>query len=207
MPLHKQLFSTPLLTVLTIFASVAITMSSLCADAQGPTAIPLNNANTLTAEFSVGAFKKISIAFKFADGKAPVLEGVVLGDVLQRQGEKDGKKVPESIPMNDAIVEFKGAGLSFRWHSRPCLARYTEVQRAALATVWDTRPAASQRFVSCEVRTGEHGAELWMEGRYCRKSFGNWKTARANAGAPPHTLATETIGVIRPLSISTIGAS
>ena len=67
----------------------------------------LNDANTVQAEFRVGASGKIGIAFKFADGKTQTLLGVVKADEMKRTVEKDGKKVPVGTPMPDALIEFR----------------------------------------------------------------------------------------------------
>jgi hypothetical protein len=129
--------------------------------------IALNGGNTVSAEFQVGAALKLGIAFKFADGKMQTIAGVVKADELKRTVLRDGKKAPESAPMPDGLIEFRGAGLNFQYHSRPCLVRYTEAQQAELAKAWETLPAASQQWVPLEVRADAAGAELWMEGRYC----------------------------------------
>jgi hypothetical protein len=105
--------------------------------------------------------------FKFVDGSTQTLLGAVKEDALKRTVEKDGRKVPEMSPMPDAAIEFSSPGLKFQYHSRPCLARYTEAQQADLAKIWETLPAASQCWVPLEVRADAAGAELWMDGRYC----------------------------------------
>ncbi len=128
--------------------------------------IPLIDANTIDAEFRVGAAGKVALMFKFADGKIHTLLGVVKADALKRTVEKEGKKMPETVAMPDGWIEFSGAGLRFAYHSRPRLLRYTEAQQADLAKVWDTLPAASQCWVPMEVRADAAGAELWMDGRY-----------------------------------------
>src|SRR6185437_6826386 len=69
--------------------------------------IPLNNADTLDAEFLVGTGGKIGLSFKFADAKTQTLLGTVKPDVLKRQVVKDGKKVTESVPMPDGLIEFR----------------------------------------------------------------------------------------------------
>ncbi|MFN0077009.1 MAG: hypothetical protein ACKVY0_11095 [Prosthecobacter sp.] len=129
--------------------------------------IPLNDANALSAQFRIGAAGKVAVMFKFTDGKMQTLLGEVKADTLKRTVKKDGKKVPETVPMADGWIEFTGAGLRFEYHSRPRLSRYTEAQQADLAKVWDTLPAASQCWVPMEVRAEAGGAELWMDGRYC----------------------------------------
>jgi len=129
--------------------------------------ILLNDANTVQAEFRVGAGGKIGIGFKFADGKTQTLLGVVKADELKRTAEKDGKKVPVGTPMPDAFVEFRGAGLIFQNHVRPNPVRYTEAQREDLVKTWDAMPAATQHWTALEVRALDAGATLWMEGRYC----------------------------------------
>ena len=88
--------------------------------------IPLNDTNTLNAEFRIGAAGKVAVMFKFADGKTQTLLGAVKADTLKRTVEKDGKKTPETAPMADGWIEFSGAGLRFEYHSRPRLSRYTE---------------------------------------------------------------------------------
>ncbi len=130
-------------------------------------AVVLKNADTMEAEFRLGAAGKIGLTFKFADGKTQTLVGVVKEDVLKRTVEKEGKKVAEMSPMPDGAIEFAGSGLRFQYHSRPCLARYTEAQQADLVKIWDALPAASQCWVPLEVRADAAGAELWMDGRYC----------------------------------------
>ena len=129
--------------------------------------IALNDADTVEAEFLVGPAGKIALVFKFADGKPQTLLGTVKPDTQKRQVLKDGKKVLESVPMPDGLIEFRGAGLNFGYHSRPNLVRYTEAQQADLAKVWETLPAASQCWVALEIRADRTGAELWVEGRYC----------------------------------------
>jgi len=129
--------------------------------------VALNDATAAAAEFCTGTSQKVAVSFKFAKGKSLKLDGVVRADVLLRQVEKDGKKVPESVPMEDALIEFKGVGLSFHCHIRPYLKRYTEAQQNALAAVWTTFPAASQHFFALEVRSDNLGTELWLEGRFC----------------------------------------
>ncbi|HEV7406505.1 MAG TPA: hypothetical protein VGO11_26375 [Chthoniobacteraceae bacterium] len=130
-------------------------------------AVVLKDADTMEAEFRVGAAGKIGLAFKFADGKTQTLLGAVKADALKRTVEKDGRKVPEMTPMPEGAIEFSGPGLRFQYHSRPFLQRYTEAQQADLAKLWETLPAASQCRVPLEVRTDAAGAELWMDGRYC----------------------------------------
>ena len=127
----------------------------------------LNDANTVQAEFRVGAGGKIGIGFKFADGKTQTLLGVVKADVMKRTVEKDGKKALVDTPMPDAFVEFRGAGLTFQNHVRPNLVRYTEAQREDLVKTWDALPSATQHWTALEVRAPDAGAELWMEGRFC----------------------------------------
>jgi hypothetical protein len=127
----------------------------------------LNDANTVQAEFRIGAGGKIGIGFKFADGKTQTLLGVVKADEMKRTVEKAGKKVPVGTPMPDAFVEFRGAGLTFQNHVRPNLVRYTEAQREDLVKTWDALPSATQHWTALEVRALDAGAELWMEGRYC----------------------------------------
>ena len=141
--------------------------SAPVAKSDNPRVVALNGVDTAEAEFRVGATGKIAVMFKFDDGKTQTLLGAVKADTQKRTVEKDGKKTPETVPMADGLIEFTGAGLRFRYHSRPCLARYTETQQADLAKVWDTLPAASQRWVPLEVRADAAGAELWLEGRYC----------------------------------------
>jgi hypothetical protein len=157
-----------------LILSAALIRTTRAADASAPVAesdnpgvVALNGADTAEVEFRVGASGKIAVMFKFADGKAQTLLGVVKADTQKRTVEKDGKKTPEMVPMADALIEFTGAGVRFRYHSRPCLARYTETQQADLAKVWDTLPAASERWVPLEVRADAAGVELWLEGRYC----------------------------------------
>jgi hypothetical protein len=129
--------------------------------------LTLNDADTVEAEFRVGATGKIAVTFKFADGKTQTLLSAVKADTLKRTVEKDGKKTPEMLPMADGWIEFTGAGLRFEYHSRPYLKRYTEAQQADLAKRWETLPAASQCWVPLEIRADAAGAELWMDGRYC----------------------------------------
>lgn len=141
--------------------------SAPVATSDNPRVVALNGADTADAEFRVGESGKIAVMFKFADGKAQTLLGAVKADTQKRTVEKDGRKTPEMAPMADGLIEFSGAGLRFKYHSRPCLARYTEAQQADLAKVWDMLPAASQSWVPLEVRADAAGAELWLEGRYC----------------------------------------
>ncbi|HEY3900664.1 MAG TPA: hypothetical protein VGM54_18795 [Chthoniobacter sp.] len=153
-------------------AILILTMDSVRSAHAAPPAmesqvVVLKNADTVKAEFRVGAAGKIGLAFKFADGRTLTLLGAVKEDALKRTVEKDGRKVPETSPMPDATIEFAGPGLRFQYHSRPCLARYTEAQQADLAKVWETLTAASQCWVPLEVRADSAGAELWMAGRYC----------------------------------------
>src|SRR5271157_5619470 len=133
---------------------------------QGQT-LTLNDADTVEAEFRVGGTGKIAVILKFADGKAQTLLGAVKADTLKRTVEKNGKKVPELLPMADGWIEFMGAGLRFQYHSRPYLKRYTEAQQADLAKVWETLPAAPSCWVPLEIRADAAGAQLWMDGRYC----------------------------------------
>ena len=56
--------------------------------AVGPPAITETQATTI-------------LAFKFADGKTQTLLGAVKADAWKRTVEKDGKKVPELVPMSD----------------------------------------------------------------------------------------------------------
>lgn len=153
----------PAASIRTIRAADA---SAPIAKSGNPCIVTMQGADTAEAEFRVGASGKIAVTFKFADGKTQSLRGVVKADTLQRTVEKDGKKTPETVPMADGFIEFAGAGLSFQYHSRPCLVRYKEVQQANLAKVWGSLPAASQCWVPLEVRADAAGAELWMDGRY-----------------------------------------
>lgn len=158
--------------------------------------ISLKNDNTVNTEFRVGPGRKMGIAFKFTDGKIQSLDGTIRADVLTRQAEKDGKKVSENTPLDDAFIEFKGAGLFFRFHSRPNLARYTPAQQNDLAATWATLPAASERFIALEIRADEHGAELWLEGRYCGRINSESRLAEVNckleAGAEVRNVRTWT---------------
>ncbi|RFC43127.1 MAG: hypothetical protein DVB28_001652 [Verrucomicrobia bacterium] len=106
-------------------------------------------------------------SFKFADGKSQILAGVLRADEWNKPADKITKKAPPADILPDAAIEYKGAGLSFRDHSRPRMSRYTEAQREDLAKKWDTFPAASQRWIRVEVRADKAGGELWLEGRYC----------------------------------------
>lgn len=135
----------------------------------------LNDANAVQAEFRVGAGGKIGIEFKFADGQAQSLLGVVKADVWNRTLEKEGKKVPVGTPMPDAFIEFRGAGLTFQQHVRPNLVRYTEAQREDLARTWEALPAATQHWTALEVRALDAGAELWLEGRFCGRLVSDGK--------------------------------
>ncbi len=129
-------------------------------------AVALKEANTMEAEFRVGAAGKVAVGFQFAGGKMQTLLGVVKPDALKRTVEKEGKKTPETVPMPDGWIEFTGAGLRCEYHSRPRLVRYTEAQQADLAKEWETLPAASQCWVPMELRADATGAELWLDGRY-----------------------------------------
>jgi hypothetical protein len=151
------------------FAAMAVlTFGSVpLAHAAESQAVVLKEADTVEAEFRVGAAGKIGLAFKFADGKTQTLLGAVKPDAWKRTVEKDGRKVPELTPMPEGAIEFSGPGLKFQYHSRPFLQRYTEGQQADLANVWETLPAASQCWVALQVRADAAGAELWMDGRYC----------------------------------------
>ena len=60
--------------------------------------ILLNDANTVQAEFRVGVGGKIGVGFKFADGKAQTVLGVVKADEMKRTVEKAGKTVPVGTP-------------------------------------------------------------------------------------------------------------
>ena len=145
-----------LLAAFLILSAASIRMTR-AADASAPVAKPgnprvvaLNGADTAEAELRVGATEKITVMFKFADGKDQTLLGAVKADTWKRTVEKDGKRMSETVPMADGWVEFTGAGLRFQYHSRPRLARYTETQQADLAKLWDTLPAASQCWVPLE---------------------------------------------------------
>ena len=145
----------------------AAAVVALVANTGNAHVIVLNEADTAEAEFRLGADGKIAVMFKFADGKLQTLLGAVKADALKRTVEKEGKKVPEMAPMPDGVIEFTGTGLKFQYHSRPCLARYTEAQQADLAKVWETLTAASQCWVPIQLRADSAGTELWMDGRYC----------------------------------------
>ena len=125
--------------------------------------LALNDADTAQAEFQIGAAGKIGVAFKFADGTVQTLPGLVKADEMKRIIEK----VPVGTPMPDAFIEFKGAGLLFRNHVRPNLARYTEAQREELVKTWDAMPPAAQHWTRLEVRALSAGAEIWVEGKFC----------------------------------------
>ncbi len=149
---------------MSIFRTYAALLFS--ASALNALAIPLNEGNTLNAEFRIGAAGKMAVMFKFADGKTQTLLGAVKADTLKRTVEKDGKKTPETVPMADGWIEFTGAGLRFEYHSRPRLSRYTEAQQAELAKAWESLTPASQCWVPMEVRVDSAGSELWMDGRF-----------------------------------------
>ena len=134
--------------------------------------VTLGKANAMEVEFQVGPVGKVGLMFKFAEGKSQALLGVVKADLLLRQVEKVGKKSLEKEPMPDGYIEFQGAGLKYRLHSRPYLARYTEAQGVGLAKVWQTLPPASNCWVHLEVRSDSAGAEVWMQGRYCGRING-----------------------------------
>ena len=123
-----------LLAAFLILSAASIRMTR----AADPHVMALNGADTAEMEFRVGASGKIAVMFKFADGKTQTLLGAVKEDTQKRTVEKDGKKMPESVPMADGWIEFTGAGLRFQYHRRPRLSRYTETQQADLAKVWDT---------------------------------------------------------------------
>jgi hypothetical protein len=166
-PLAIQFRAPFLLAAVLILSAVSLRLTR-AADASAPVAksdnlrvVALNGADTAEAEFRLGASGKIAVMFKFADGQAQTLLGAVKEDKQKRTVEKDGKKTPEMVPMADGLIEFTGAGLRFQYHSRPCLARYTETQQADLAKVWDTLPAAPSCWVPLEVRADAAGAELW----------------------------------------------
>lgn len=154
---------------LLVLTATSTGMSQAVAAASGRQehVLKLGEANTLGAEFQVGPAGKVGVLLKFANGQTNLLRGTVKPDLMMRTVDKDGRKVPEQVPLPDGFVEFQGPGLRFNLHSRPNLARYTEAQRAGLAQVWETLPAASQRWVPLEVRADAAGAELWFEGRYC----------------------------------------
>jgi hypothetical protein len=149
---------------MSIFRTYAALLFS--ASALNALAIPLNDGNTLNAEFRIGAAGKMAVMFKFADGKTQTLLGAVKADTLKRTVEKDGKKTPETVPMADGWIEFTGAGLRFEYHSRPRLSRYTEAQQAELAKAWESLTPASQCWVPMEVRVDSAGSELWLDGRF-----------------------------------------
>jgi hypothetical protein len=163
---RKTRFAFALAALLILTAASLPAADAATAELKGP-AITLHDADTAEVEFRIGAAGKIAVMFKFTDGKTQTLLGAVKADALKRTVEKDGKKVPEMVPMPDGMIEFSGPGLKFQYHSRPCLARYTEAQQADLAKVWKTLPAASQCWVPMQVRADAAGAELWMDGRYC----------------------------------------
>jgi hypothetical protein len=159
---HRITLATLLLASLAALA--ALFLPSAKSQAQ---TLTLNDADTVEAEFRVGRTGKIAVMFKFADGKTQALLGTVKADTLTRTVDKNGKKTSETQSMADGAIEFAGAGLTFQYHSRPYLKRYTEAQQADLAKVWETLPAASQCWVPLEIRADAAGAELWMDGRYC----------------------------------------
>ncbi len=170
------------------FSFVAVVISFLClhstflfgADAvegRQDYSVGLNNANTMSAEFRVGASGNIGLALKFADGRTQTLTGMVKSDEMKQQVQKDGRKVTQSVPMPDGLIEFHGMGLNFRNHVRPHLARYTEAQQDGLIKKWDALPGAAQHWVSLEIRADRAGAELWMEGRYCGRAVSESKLA------------------------------
>lgn len=127
----------------------------------------LNDANTVQAEFRLGAGGRVEVGFRFADGRTETLLGVVKPDDMKRTVDKEGKKVQVGTPMPDAFVEFRGAGLTIQHHVRPNLMRYTEAQREDLVRSWDAMPSATQHWTALEIRSLDTSAELWMEGRYC----------------------------------------
>lgn len=129
--------------------------------------LPLHEADTVQAEFQVGAAGRVALSFKFADKKVQTLPGFVKADELKRTVEKDGKKVPVGMPMPDAFIEYRNAALFFRNHVRPNLQRYTEAKREDLVKAWDAMPSATQHWTRMEVRALDAGAELWMEGKFC----------------------------------------
>ncbi len=129
-------------------------------------AVELGKADTLELEFRVGGSGKVGTSFKFADGKSQTLNGVVKADAMRRTVTKDGKKVPEMVPMPDGLIDFGGSGLKLQYHTRPRLSRYTEAQQAELAARWESLAGAAQSWVPLEVRVDAGGAELWLSGRY-----------------------------------------
>src|SRR5687767_3632643 len=101
-----------LLATFIILSAASIRMTR-AADASAPVAksgnprvVALHGADTGEAEFRVGASGKIAVMFKFADGQAQTLLGAVKADTLKRTVEKDGKKMPEMVPMADGLIEF-----------------------------------------------------------------------------------------------------
>lgn len=130
-------------------------------------AIQLDDKDTVEAEFQIGPAGKIALDFVFADGTSQTLQGVVKSDVMTRLIEKEGRKVPQSMPMPEGLIEFRGMGLGFEYHTRPRLSRYTEAQRENLLQRWESLPPASKAWVPLLVRAHRAGLELWMDGRYC----------------------------------------
>lgn len=137
--------------------------------------LPLGKSNAMEVEFQVGPAGKVGLLFKFAGGKSQALTGMVKDDQFSRMVTKDGKKTLEKESMPDGYIEFQGAGLKYRLHSRPYLTRYTEAQGVALAKSWETLQPASKCWVHLEVRSDSAGAEVWMQGRYCGRIIGEGK--------------------------------
>jgi len=103
----------------------------------------LDDANTVQAEFRVGAGGKIGIEFKFTDGKTQTLLGVVKADRMKRTVVKDGKKVAVGTPDATPPATSRKHCMSSRsWHARLlCLVlpkvkwiRLMKVRRMAMAS-------------------------------------------------------------------------
>jgi len=171
-------------------------------------AVALGEANTMQAEFRVGAIGKIALGLKFSDGKTQWILGAVKAEKQQRSVLKDGKRVLETKLGPDALIEFQGAGLGFENHIRPCLARYTEAQQEELLSRWDSLPSPAQSWVQLEVRADAAGAELWMEGRYCGRVAGegrlaevSFKLEEGGAVRGAKTFARADTGLFLPLDV------
>src|SRR4051794_40630649 len=113
---HLVALAAPLLTPLAALAALIFLPALLQAQT-----LTLKDADSVEAEFRVGATGKIAVMLTFADGKAQTLVGAVKADTLKGTVVKDGKKTPEMLTMADGWIEFTGAGLKFQYHSRPYL--------------------------------------------------------------------------------------
>ena len=149
-------------------------------------AIPAN-ATSASASFRLGSYPAhMALKLRHADSSERVLDVRTFASFYDKTvgrsvNELDpaGKlvAVPKALkerqPLRDAGLVFRERGAdpkaawSLTFHTRPNLRyRYLPDRELQIASLWETFPAASQKFIQLELRSDALGTQLWLDGRY-----------------------------------------